>query len=232
MITTLLAIQRHSCFAALLCCSCLIYGQAANVPPIHRGVIEGTVINEKGQPVPHAQAFALPSGLTIAARRYVETDQNGRFRLDRMEWGTYHVFAKKISAGYADTGWSFYDNYPLVTVTISTSAPQAVVTVRIGPPCGLLNLAPVIDAVTAEPIKDYGVTLRRAADPHRFVSERGALNPLLIPSNTDVLVEVWAKGYESWPSKREGASGKIRLRPGQSLNLQVKLHRSTTSETK
>lgn len=224
-------IPRCLCLVALIFCACLTYGQAAKSPQKDHGVIEGTVINEKGQPVPHAQAFTLPNGPTIAAIRFVETDNNGHFRLDRMDWGTYHVFAKKISAGYPDIAFNFYAAHA-VQATLSPSSPVAEVVVHVGPPCGILKITSVIDAVTAEPIKDYGVTLRWASDAHRIMG--GSFSgPILIPPNVDVLVEVSAKGYESWPTEEEGKeSGRIHLASGQVLNLQVRLHRSTTSGTK
>lgn len=222
---------RCLCVITLMQCACLTYGQAVSSPQTHRGVIEGTVLNEKGQPVAQAKAYALTTGFTIGAMRFVETDSNGHFRLDRMDWGSYHVFAKKISAGYPDIAFNFYAAHA-VEATLSPSTPVAEVVVHVGPPCGILKITSVTDAVTAAPISGYGVTLRWASDAHRIIG--GSFSgPILIPPNVDVLVEVSANGYESWPTdEEEKESGRIHLTSGQVLNLRVVLHRSAAPETK
>lgn len=222
--------RRRFCLVALLCCSYLSYGQATN-PVNNRGVIEGTVINEKGHAIAQAQTYALGSGPTIAAVRYVKTDNNGHFRLDHLAWGTYHVFAGKVSAGYPKMSFNFYvDQAPAATV--SPSSPLAVVTVRVGRPCGVLRVTSVTDAVTGKPIRDYELTLRRAADPHRFMSGTFS-NPILIPPNVDVLIEVSANGYQTWPARSERkTSNRLYLNSGEVFNLNVKLRPSLASGAK
>ena len=59
------------------------------------GMITGTVINEKGEPVNEALVNASDGQPTIGAIRYVLTDQKGHFVIDRLAWGQYRVFAKK-----------------------------------------------------------------------------------------------------------------------------------------
>jgi len=220
-ISSRFSIQRL--LVSLLCCLCLAPVHAQDKVASTSGVIEGKVINQKGHPVALAQAYAFSNVATIGAIRYVETDGKGKFRLDRLNWGTYRVFAKKESADYPDISYAFYSHH-VVTATLTPSSPLAVVTIHVGPPCGELQVVSIADAVTGKIIKNASIMLRRAADPHLYLGLNAFARPILIPSNTDVLVQVSAKGYESWPSKnKERASGKLHLRPGEVYNLSVEL---------
>lgn len=57
-------------------------------------------MDEKGEPVVAAKVNAsLVDGRPMSSLiRYVETDANGHFMVDRLELGRYRVFAQKVDA--------------------------------------------------------------------------------------------------------------------------------------
>jgi hypothetical protein len=59
---------------------------------VGEGVIQGVVLGEGGRPVGGAKVHAELKGVAMhTAIRYVETDENGFFVIDRLEFGTYYV---------------------------------------------------------------------------------------------------------------------------------------------
>lgn len=216
-------------FIGLFCCLCPNLGGAQ---PKEAGTIGGRVVSEKGKPVSQAQVYLGSMGATIGARRYVSTDSKGHFIIDHVPWGRYYVFARKDSAGYPDQGFAFYDNNGVPKTSISPSAPDAVVTVRVGPPCGFLRLISITDAVSGHPVADPVVTLRRASNPRIFQAFGFSSGPILVPSGVEVLVEISASGYESWPDSAETTDAKLRLKPRQLFELNVKLRPSKTRNSK
>ena len=82
------------------------------------------------------------------------------------------------------------------------------------------------DAKTYSPL-DVGVELRRASNPNLYIGSTLRANQILVPSLTEVLVEVFAKSYEPWPSKAEAAkTGRVYLKPREILDLDLKLQSS------
>ena len=67
------------------------------------GIIRGTVVDEVGQPIQAAKVHAELHGVPMAkAIRYVESDENGAFAIDRLTYGTYDVNSGKQEDGYAE----------------------------------------------------------------------------------------------------------------------------------
>lgn len=183
------------------------------------GIIEGTVLNEKDEPVTKALVSVDDGMPTIGVTQYVPTDEKGYFTIDHLAWGNYKVFAKKESEGYPDISWAFYSNNVFQSVSLSEASPNAEVTIRIGPPCAVLRYS-ARDASTGRTL-DAGITLRRASNPSNFTSGTHESNEVLVPSLTDVLAEVYAKGYAPWPPV------KIKLKPHEEFTLNVKLQPSS-----
>jgi hypothetical protein len=86
-------------FLLLSSSSCLLPIQAAKSQ--ERGAISGTVVDENKAPVVKAEVNADPINNRPRSSlvRYVETDSNGHFLIDRLRLGKYKVFAKKEDAG-------------------------------------------------------------------------------------------------------------------------------------
>ncbi|SRR5579884_243323 len=206
----------------LMATSSLWAAQIQNPGSSAPGAISGIVLNEKGQPVPVALVNVDAGEPTISAIRYYLTDKKGHFAIEHLPLGNYKVFAQKESDGYPDLSWAFYSNNVFPVVSLTKSSPKVVVTVQIGPPCGVLHYS-ATDASTGRAI-DAAITLRRASNPKLFIGGSNISNQILVPSLTDVLLQITAKGYKSWPPETEKATlGIINLKPHEIYNLNVKL---------
>ena len=73
---------------------------------VGEGVIQGVVLDDLGNPLPGAKVHAeLKGGAMAKAIRFVKSDQNGFFVIDRLEFGTYYVEAMKEEDGYGGMSW-------------------------------------------------------------------------------------------------------------------------------
>jgi hypothetical protein len=187
-----------------------------------KGSIRGTVVDDRGSPLSKARVHAnaldgRPRGALI---RYVETDENGRFIIDRLEWGKYAIFAMKEESEYPDLGASLYSNDIFPTVTIVPQTPLADLRIQLGPKAGILT-GSVVDATNGGPL-NARFKLTRAAAPDKWLSTSAPPNyRLLLPSSTDVLIEVAAPGFKTWTP-----AGPLQLHPGEELRLDISLEPS------
>lgn len=183
------------------------------------GTISGTVMDERGAPVAKAKVNADPTDGRPRASlvRSVETDENGHFLIDRLSWGSYRVFAQKEDAGYPNMNWSFYSDDIYRTVEISANAPKTEVRIQLGPRGGILT-GSIRNALTGAPL---GATfkLARTTSPNKWISPGVASDyRVLLPSSTDVVLEVSAPGFKTWtfPSP-------LNLQPGAEMHLDIAL---------
>jgi hypothetical protein len=204
---------------------CVCFSSSYGIGQDATGVIRGTVINEQAQPVSKAKVSAdlIGGRVHATAVRYVETNADGNFMLDRLEWGAYRIYAMKEEENYPNTSWSFYSISLAPTVTLSSHAPSATVSLQIGPKAGTLRIRSLTDAVTGKSILDLaGVSLKRTGVPSTFIGVSPS-DHILVPSVTDVTVEIQANGYASWPPRDQAKLGQIRLQPEEVLDLRVQL---------
>lgn len=183
------------------------------------GAIGGLVLDEGSAPVVGANVSVDPvDGRAHGSLvRSVETDASGRFVLDRLSWGKYKVLAKKEDAGYPDLRWSLYsdDMYPMAE--IGPSSPKAAVCIQLGPRAGILT-GLVSNARTGAPV-GASFRLTRSASPRKWILSAAAPDyRVLLPSSTDVLLEVSAPGFKTWkfPST-------LNLQPGAEMHLDIAL---------
>lgn len=150
--------------------------------------------------------------------RTVETDNRGQFRIDGLEWGSYVLYAGKRSEWYPDTRYPLYRIRPAPKVMLSAKHLTAYAKVIIGPKAGVLVLS-VRDAVTDHPVASQ--LLLRKADGSASMSMT-ATPEVLIPANTDVLLEVREPGFKPWiygtPSKHS-----LCLGSGERMVIDVRL---------
>jgi hypothetical protein len=185
------------------------------------GVIRGTVVDEAGRAIQAAKVRAELHGVPMAkAIRYVETDKNGAFAIDRLAYGVYDVNGKKEEDGYADTSIGFYADKPLASVHLSPDHPVAIVTLKFGPRAATLS-GTVRDARTRKPVPAV-LTLRHTDNPRNFLA--GGVGPVfrtLIPASTEVTVEVSARGYEPWFYPNGSKPSPLRLASGAQMALDI-----------
>lgn len=189
------------------------------------GTIHGLVLNEIGTPVAKAlvNADLVDGKIRAKALQYVETDEQGHFTIEHLEWGSYRLFTKKEQDGYPNTRFAFYGPDPPPTVSVTAQAPKADITLRIGPKAGKLRILSVTDATTGKDLTNVsGVDLRRTGMPRTFIG-LGPSDNILIPSGIDVTIKIESNGYEQWPPVNQSQLGQIRLAPEQVFDLRVQL---------
>ena len=202
-------------------------------PALKMGSIHGVVVDEIGIPVSKAAVSAriINGHILSTLIRYVETDTDGQFSLDRLEWGAYRVYANKEDSGYPDTSFSFYNKGFPTTATLTPQAPIAEVRIQFGPKAGILT-GMVTDALSGAPI-NAGFKLIRTGSPDDWISTALlARYRVLVPPSTDITLEVSAHGYKTWYSG--GSSDPLRsvplcLESGVEMRLDIQLQPEDSS---
>ena len=163
---------------------------------VGEGVIQGVVLGEGGRPVGGAKVHAELKGVAMAKLiRNVETDENGLFVIDRLEFGTYYVAATNEEEGYGDSGFSFFNEQPVPMAQISDQHRIADVVVNLAPKAGILT-GTISDAATGKPIP-AGFDLAQVKDRTKWMGTSAAPNfRVLIPPSKEMEVKVSAPGYE------------------------------------
>ena len=205
----------------LLAISFLTPAQATEVG---EGVIQGVVLGEGGRPVGGAKVHAELKGVPMAkAIRYVETDENGFFLIDQLEFGTYCVSAKSEEEEYGDSGFSFFNDQPAPMARISAQHRIADVVVNLGPKAGILT-GTISDAATGKPIP-AGFDLAQVKDRTKWMRTSAAPNfRVLIPSSKEMGVKVSAPAYEAWVYPDPTIPSQVlRMDPGSEMHLDIKL---------
>lgn len=191
------------------------------------GTVTGVVVDDRGKPVTQAEVH-IAEKKPFVGHRLVEmhdTDDQGRFVIKEVPFGTYVIMAGKEEAGYPDSRLAFYSNLSVPTVTLSPSVPTASVTVALGPKAGVLAVS-TADAANGKKIELASVTLRRVANPNFFITTSAFKQQIPVPSLVDVSLEVSAPGYTSYycPDPANSArSAPIHLKPGEELKLDIRL---------
>src|SRR5258708_34417383 len=83
--------------------------------------------------------------------RYVETDENGFFLIDRLDFGKYYVGAMKEEEGYGNSDSSFFNDNPLPMAQITPQHRSPDLVVTLGPKAAILT-GRISDALTGKPI--------------------------------------------------------------------------------
>ncbi len=185
------------------------------------------VLNDVGNPLPGAKVHAELNGVAMAkAIRFVESDQNGFFVIDPLEFGSYYVEAMKEGDGYGGMSWSFFNDKPLPTAQISAQTRIADVVVSLGPRAGALT-GTIRDAATGKPIS-AGFDLVQVKDRTKWISTGTApYFRILIPSSKDIELKVSAPGYDTWVYPGPNlAPQPLRMEQGSEANLDIRLSRT------
>lgn len=188
------------------------------------GMIQGVVLDEIGDPVPGAKVHAELKGIPMAkAIRFVESDRNGLFRIDRLEFGTYYVGGQKEEDGYGPTDSSFFSDVPLPTANLSAQNRFADVIVKLGPKAGILT-GTIRNALTGKPISaDFD--LAQVKDRTKWMGTSAAPDfRILIPSSREIAVKVSAPGYEPWSYSDSAIPTRgLRIEAGSEIRLDIRL---------
>ena len=191
------------------------------------GVVNGSVLDQGHKPVVGAAVHIARMGPFYGSRivMFYQTDQNGKFVIHNVPWGSYAVLAGKESAGYPDTRAAFYSNGKVPIVVLAPEFPSETVTVTLGPKAGAVDVISVIDAITGADLKAKAtITLWRSDKPNfSIATSTTTASPILIPSGVYVVAEISAEGYNPWPSARSKGSARFKVKPAQIIRLAVRL---------
>jgi hypothetical protein len=191
------------------------------------GIVRGIVLDESGNPVPHALVYTdKVQSATILKRLDMNTDDSGRFEFQHLENGVYEVWAQKLEAGYRSTYHDIFNPNPPLRCTLTPDNPEANVSVRFAPKAAVIT-GWVTDAGTGEHLSPH---LKITSVAHQgYEHTAGGTRfkfRVLIASDTPVLLEAWADGHKHWFNGSSSQSKPLQLRPGEILDLNIVVKRS------
>lgn len=188
------------------------------------GEIQGTVIDQGGDPVSGATVYIVPQDISFddGSPRSVRSDKKGEFDFHGgLALGNYKVYARKEQADYPDRSDTFYAD-SLVDppkVDLTEENPFASVTVTMGEKAGVLA-GRIIDAVTGADTKAKLVFIDADGNNHSVMAE-GKYRALL-PADKDISVMLMPMS----PEYRTQTMPPVRLDPGQEKDLNIPLQKN------
>jgi hypothetical protein len=160
-------------------------------------------------------AMALP---------WAKTNDAGTYRFEHLTFGRYTVFAQDKEAGYSmfATGAGGTPGHP-PEVELAAEHPEAEFTVHLPPPAGFV-LFHLTNRETGAPLTGINVTVMSNGLTPKPIFGGGftSMEPMLVPSNRDLLLHVSTYGFHEW-WQSVGAGKHIRIAPGKCLTLDVQL---------
>lgn len=207
-------------------------------PPVE--AIEGRVLNAEGQPVAGAKVFAESEGALTGISPSSRTDDNGNYRIEVGQPGTYKVFGSKEEDGYPLTISGFHQEGTNHIPTVSVLREQVVldIVVQLGAKAASIE-GLITDVITNRTIDKAVITLRRADNPEIYYmigadeeKKEGRFSSL-VPS-VPITIEVSAPGYEAWAYSKDGLnkhSDSLKVNRGETKKLTVSLHRKNNPKT-
>ena len=184
-----------------------------------RGEIHGTVLDQNGQPVVHAKVgydnlddHRILHGLL----RQVETDVNGNFVFDNLDWGRYAIYPRKEEDGYPNLRFAIYSGGTYQIATVSADHPIASITARLGPKAAVLH-GTISRSTDGAPIGGR-IELNSPGHPQWFMATSVPSDyRVLIPSDTDVEVSFSESGYKVYSLRV------LHMKSGDDSSMDVKL---------
>jgi hypothetical protein len=165
----------------------------------NKGVIEGRVTNEMGKPIANAKVHADLVGVRPQATlyRFEETDGNGHFSIDQLDWGEYVVGAMKKEDGYAYQLNRLYMTGPPPHATLTPQQPTANLEIQFTAKAALL-VGRLTDATTGAPLQATFKLSRKPDSPtENYLTGQPSDYRVLLPPDVDTYIEVSA-----WRGKR------------------------------
>jgi hypothetical protein len=200
------------------------------------GTIGGTVLDRNGSAVSHAKVTAQYVCLTPCVMRMAlaqtQTDEQGHYEFKRLQYGRYGVSAEKPEDDYPPLYLLFYCPEKQLEVDLSDTNKTVTLDLTMMAKAGVL-VGTVDDGETGNPL-DANVEFRSTTDPRRSLSGSGLTNArfrVLVPSDTPVVMKVSKPGYDDWFFTRDGVVTPVQLGPDETLELEIKLRKSSSQST-
>ena len=183
-----------------------------------RGEIHGTVTDPQGQPVVHAKVsydnlddHRILHGLL----RQVETDVDGNFVFDNLDWGRYAIYPRKEEDGYPNLRFAIYSGGTYQVATVSADHPIASITAKLAPKAAVLH-GRISRATDGAPIGGR-IELNSPGHPQRLMGTSAPSDyRILIPADTDVTVTFKASDHKPY-------SIPVHMKSGEESAMDVKL---------
>ncbi len=198
------------------------------------GSLSGTVLDRQGSVVAHAKVTADYVCMTLCVKTKAldrtESDDQGRYQFERLEYGRYSVSAEKPEENYPPLYYAFYSPEKQPEVDLSETNKEVTLDLVLSIKAGVL-VGTVAEAETGTPM-DGNVDFRSTTDSRRYISASGWTNAkfrVLVPSDMPVLMKVSKPGYEDWYYTRNGVIVPIQLGPDEILKLDIRLKKSASS---
>lgn len=191
----------------------------------YTGVIYGAVVSQAGNPAKGLKVSAMPLGVVLAMPiPWTKTDDAGNFRFEHLELGRYTVFAEDKEAGYSSftTGMGDLEGHK-TEVELTSEHSSAELNLHLPPPAGFL-LFHLTNEHTGAPISGIEVTVTSGDATLKMIFSGGFTlpDPILVPSDRDLLLHVTSWGFHEW-EQTVGAGKHIRVAPANKLALDVQL---------
>jgi carboxypeptidase family protein len=180
--------------------------------PTQIGCISGKVLDQSGVPVSGVRVQPDLAGEHLARQPGVRvTDKNGGFKFERVQPGSYNVFANAPTM-----------EYPLPfdiasTVMVPASSGCAEITINLGPKAARLELK-VIDAFTRQPLQGFTAHVFGGDGAHNSWSFAFIANPMPIPALITMSVSAAATGYQA---AKDVAFGPLQPEETQQLTIEL-----------
>jgi hypothetical protein len=209
---------------ALLLLATFLTGARASAQSLGTGGVRGTVLNEEGQIVNHAEvclSITQKNSRTINCRFPVGKD--GQFQIGKLPPGTYWVFAVNQGEGY-----SIENQSPGTKVRITTENPWANVTIQLQPKGGVLILS-VRDKISGQSVKNINVQYIALEGEASGNAISDGESRVTVPTGLDLLIVVSAQGYKGWvyTDPYNPTRPVLRLRSGEQKVLDIELEPKT-----
>lgn len=207
--------QRNLLLAFVVCVTSFATAQ-------NMGRITGTVFDEHGQVADGATVcLSVNSGSNSTRIDCLTSTDHGQFQMPKVGFGTFSVFAINEAEGY-----SMENQSPGEKVTVSAANPAPDVTVRLRPGGAILT-GTVRDKVSGEPVKGITVEYMDVDGEARGSSgsrKDGEVHATL-PTDRDLVIVIFAKGYKGWVYTDPSSSSRpvLRLSPGEQKQVDVQL---------
>ncbi len=190
------------------------------------GKITGTLLDEKGLPVPHMGVQACPTDIGFDGSLPAgTTDEHGRFVIvirSLIKGITEHWAVYPYSRdGFYPRPNAFYGNDvpgPKV-VELSPNGPEASVELNLGPPVGALIIHVIgVLGLAIQPTfrLAWASDASQQTEVTHYIAEKSYRQ--LAPANTNLTLVVNSPGYKTWSS-----APAISVGSGQEMRLEVRL---------
>jgi len=201
---------------------------------VREGSIRGVVLTDDGHPVGDAHVYAgVMHGSRILTVLNANTNDFGVFAFPRLAFGKCRVSAEKPESGYLSTAPDIFSSRPALTVVLTPDKTTVTKVIRFGPKAATIT-GWVRDSLTGDPIAAH-LSLAPANGDGWSTTGTDGQDPfhLMIPANTPVNFGACAEGYEVWRYGNSSSPPRtipLRLRPGATLKVDIKLERSENAK--